>query len=79
MEEKMANQSRNKMNQPPTGQGKKQRPYASRANKLHKRSEVLQAQRHHPEENIGTNIDEMNLRSNAPQEKTNPQRPKAGR
>ena len=75
----MPNKSRNKLNQPPTGQGKKQKPYSGGANKLRKRSEVLQAQRHHPEENIGTSADETNLGLSEPQAKTNPQRPKAGR
>jgi hypothetical protein len=78
-EEKMPNKNRNKLNQPPTGQGKKQSPYSGSANKLHKRSEVLQAQRNHPEENIGDSADEMNLRSSAPQERSNPLRKKAGR
>ena len=75
----MANRNKNKLNQPPTGHGKKQSPYAGSTNKLNKRSEVLQAQRNHPEENIGTSADEMNLRSGAPGERNNPLRQKAGR
>jgi hypothetical protein len=43
--ELMANQSRNKKNQPPTGEGKKQSPRQGKANELNKRSEVLQAHR----------------------------------
>ena len=75
----MPNDNRHKRNQPPTGEGKDQSPYSGAANKLNKRSEVVQAQRYHPEENVGTSEDEMNYRSSAPQEKNNPQRPKAGR
>ena len=41
----MANKSRNRLNQPPTGEGKKQSPRSGQANKLHKRAEVLQARR----------------------------------
>jgi hypothetical protein len=37
------NKSRNKLNQPPTGEGKKQSPRSGDANKLHKRDDVLQA------------------------------------
>ena len=73
------NKNRHKRNQPPTGEGKKQSPYPGGANKLRKRSEVLQAQRNHPEENIGTSADETNLGLSAPLEKTNPKRKKAGR
>ena len=75
----MANQSRNKKNQPPTGEGKKQSPRSGQANKLNKRSEVLQAQRNHPEENIGTVAEEEAARSSTPEQKTNPARKKAGR
>ena len=39
----MPNANRNKKNQPPTGEGKKQSPRSRAANKLHKRSTVLQA------------------------------------
>jgi hypothetical protein len=40
---------------------------------------VLQAQRDHPEEGIGTSADEIAFRAESPQEKTNPKRLKAGR
>jgi hypothetical protein len=75
----MPNKSRNKMNQPPTGEGKKQSPRAGEPNKLSKRSTVLQAQRNHPEENMGTPSEEEASRSNAAQQKNNPKRAKAGR
>jgi hypothetical protein len=39
----MPNENRNRLNQPPTGQGKKQSPRSGAENKLDKRSEVLQA------------------------------------
>ena len=71
----MANKSRNKVNQPPTGQGKKQSPDAGKPRELGKRSEVLQARRN-PEQNIGTSDEELALRSGS---KKNPKRPKAGR
>lgn len=67
------NKSRNKQNQPPTGEGKKQSPRSGAANKLHKRSEVLQAGR--AEQNIGTAEDEEGLRS----EERKTKRAKAGR
>jgi len=73
----MGNKSKNKVNQPPTGEGKHQSPYSGQENKLRKRSEVLQAQRNHPEENIGSMDDEMAL--GEPLQKHNPNRPKAGR
>ncbi len=37
------NKNRNKLNQPPTGEGKKQSTRSGAANKLNKRAEVLQA------------------------------------
>jgi len=52
----MANKNRNKLNQPPMGEGKKQSPRPGAANKLNKRSEVLQAS--NAEQNIGTAEDE---------------------
>jgi hypothetical protein len=67
------NKSRNKINQPPTGEGKKQSPRSGAANKLHKRAEVLQAGP--AEQNIGTAEEENAL--NSPYR--NPKRPKAGR
>lgn len=75
----MPNKNRHKRNQPPTGEGKHQSPHSGAANKLGKRSEVLQAQRDHPEEGIGTSADEIAFRAESPQEKTNPKRLKAGR
>ena len=71
----MANKSKNKLNQPPTGEGKKQSPVMGDDAKLGKRSEVLQAQRGHPELNMGTE-DESPGESGR---RTNPNRPKAGR
>lgn len=54
----MANQSRNKKNQPPTDEGKEQSPNKGKAQELNKRSDVLQAQRNHPELNIGSDDEE---------------------
>ena len=72
----MANKSKNKLNQPPTGEGKKQSPELGEPKKLYKRSEVLQAQRGRPELNMDENAPE-------PAERTgdleNPKRQKAGR
>jgi hypothetical protein len=72
----MPNDNRNRRNQPPTGEGKKQSPIRGAARKLNKRSEVLQAQRGHPELNIGTPEDEA-VRDEG--ERRNPLREKAGR
>lgn len=69
------NKNRNKLNQPPTGQGKKQSPRSGDANKLNKRSEVFQAGS--AEQNIGSAEEEEALRSE--RQLTNPKRPKAGR
>jgi len=69
------NKNRNKLNQPPTGEGKRQSTRSGAANKLNKRAEVLQAG--HAEQNIGTAEDEEGLRSR--QQSINPKRPKAGR
>ena len=71
----MANKSRNKVNQPPTGEGKKQSPKLGEARKLDKRSTVLQAQRDYPE---------LNMDDSAPEPaevsvRDNPKRHKAGR
>jgi len=68
------NKSRNKLNQPPSGQGKKQSPKPGRNNKLNKRSEVLQAT--DARQNIGTAEDEAAPRTT---DRSNPRRPKAGR
>jgi hypothetical protein len=70
----MANKSRHKVNQMPTGEGKKQSPKSGAANKLQKRSEVLQAAG--AQQNIGTSEDEDAARSSR---KTNSKRTKAGR
>ena len=71
----MANRNRNRLNQPPTGEGKKQSPRSGAGNKLHKRAEVLQAS--YAEQNLGTSEEEEALRSE--QQSINPKRPKAGR
>jgi hypothetical protein len=55
------NKSKNKINQPPTGQSKEQSTIRGKAVELDKRSEVLQAQHHHSELNIGSS-DEENMR-----------------
>ena len=49
----MPNNNRNRKNQPPTGEGKRQSPHAGEPRKLAKRSDVLQAQPNHPELNLG--------------------------
>jgi hypothetical protein len=72
----MANKSRNRKNQPPTGYGKKQPRSQGSPLKLRKRSEVVQAQRGHPELNLGDADEEAAWRSGAPE---HPRRPKAGR
>jgi hypothetical protein len=71
----MANKSKDKINQPPTGEGKNQSPELGAPKKLEKRSEVLQAQRNHPELNIGTAEDEAARGGDL----ENPKRKKAGR
>ncbi len=72
----MANSSRNKKNQPPTGQGKRQSKHLGAPHKIEKRSDVMQAQRGHPELNLGTRDDEAAFDDGA---RPNPKRPKAGR
>jgi hypothetical protein len=72
----MRNKSRNRKNQPPTGQGKRQSPRHGEPRKLMKRSEVVQAQRDHPELNLGDADEEAALREG---DELNPKRPKAGR
>ncbi|HJR06735.1 MAG TPA: hypothetical protein VJ842_05725 [Pyrinomonadaceae bacterium] len=73
----MANKSRGKANQPPTGEGKKQSTERGAENKLGKRSEVVQAQHDRPDLNLGTDADEA---AAVPKSDTrNPKRPKAGR
>jgi hypothetical protein len=75
----VANTSRNKKNQPPTGEGKKQSPRAGKDEELYKRSEVLQAQAGHADLNIGTEEEETAARGERMEEKGNPKRKKAGR
>jgi hypothetical protein len=71
----MANKSQNKLNQPPTGQGKKQSPLLGEPMKLTKRSEVLQST--NAEQNIV--IAEEEEAARAPATMLNPKRAKAGR
>jgi hypothetical protein len=68
------NESRNKLNQPPTGEGKKQSPRSGAANKLNKRSEVMQAS--DVRQNLGSAEDEDAAASG---QTRNPERQKAGR
>jgi hypothetical protein len=72
----MVNTNRGRRNQPPSGQGKKQSTMRGEPRKLAKRSEVVQAQRHHPELNLGDTDEEMAAREG---DVRNPDRPKAGR
>jgi hypothetical protein len=72
----MANKNRNRKNQPPTGEGKQQSAHKGEPRKLLKRSEVLQAQRNHPELNLGDADEEAAYREG---DQRNPKRPKAGR
>jgi hypothetical protein len=66
-------------NEPPTGEGKKQRPEPGAPNKLAKRSEAEQAQRGHPELNLGTDAEELDATPRPADERPNPKRQKAGR
>jgi hypothetical protein len=72
----MVNDNRNRKNQPPTGEGKRQSSHRGEPRKLEKRSEVLQAQRHHPELNLGDSAAEG---ARLAGDQINPKRPKAGR
>ena len=72
----MVNKNKNRRNQPPTGEGKHQSSHLGEPRKLSKRSEVLQAQRHHPELNLGDSNEEAAAREG---DQRNPRRPKAGR
>jgi hypothetical protein len=72
----MPNSNRNRVNQPPTGAGKKQSRELGGPEKVVKRSEVLQAQRGHSELNLGTTSDEA---AHDDGSQRNPRRPKAGR
>lgn len=72
----MPNDQRNRKNQPPSVQGKRQ-PRHGEPDKLNKRSEVVQAQRDHPELNLG---DERSEEAWAGNLEEPPRRPrKAGR
>ena len=75
----MPNNNRNKQNQPPTGEGKKQSPSSGDDSKLDKRSEVAQAQRNHPEGNYGAIAEDEGSTGGMNQQKDSPHRPKAGR
>ena len=70
----MTNRNKDRLNQPPTGQGKKQSPRSGAENKMDKRSEVLQAAG--AEQNISSAEDEEAARGSS---ERNPKRPKAGR
>jgi hypothetical protein len=72
----MRNKNRNKTNQPPTGQGKRQSPHLGEPRKLLKRSDVVQAQRGHPELNLGDADQEAALREG---DLISPKRSKSGR
>jgi hypothetical protein len=72
----MVNKNRNRKNQPPTGEGKRQSAYRGEPRKLAKRSEVVQAQRDHPELNLLGSEEEAAYSEG---EQLNPKRPKAGR
>jgi hypothetical protein len=72
----MRNKNRNRINQPPTGQGKRQSRYLGEPRKLAKRSDVLQAQRGHAELNLGDADEEAAFRDG---DRLNSGRPKAGR
>jgi hypothetical protein len=72
----MVNDNRNRKNQPPTGQGKHQSTHQGEPRKLGKRSDVVQAQRGHPELNLGDSDEEA---ASSDGEQPNPARPKAGR
>ena len=72
----MVNNNRNRKNQPPSGHGKHQSSVQGEPRKLGKRSEVLQAQRGHPELNLGDSDEEA---ASLEGEQPNPNRPKSGR
>ena len=73
----MPNDNRNKMNQPPTGEGKKQSPEPGAPNKLNKRAEVLQAS--NAEQNIGTAEEEEAARTGVGDEDKGERKMRAGR
>jgi hypothetical protein len=72
----MMNKNKNRRNQPPTGEGKQQSTFRGEPRKLEKRSEVVQAQRGHPE----LNLDNAEAEAAGQEgDQRNPNRPKAGR
>jgi hypothetical protein len=73
----MANNNRNRLNQPPTGEGKKQSPQPGEPNKLNKRAEVLQSS--YAEQNIGTTEEEEAARTGVPEQRSRAKKMKAGR
>jgi hypothetical protein len=73
----MPNDNRNKVNQPPTGEGKKQSPMPGEPNKLNKRAEVLQAS--NAEQNIGSAQEEEAARTGVANEDNTERKMKAGR
>lgn len=72
----MPNKSRNRKNQPPTGEGKQQSPRPGAPNKLRKRSDVLQAAGFR--QNIGT-VQEEEAGRTGLNVAAKTKRPKAGR
>jgi hypothetical protein len=72
----MVNSNRNRKNDPPTGEGKHQSRFAGAPRKLGKRSDVVQAQRGHPELNLGSGDDEAAAMDG---DERNPKKPTAGR
>ena len=73
----MPNDNRDKINQPPTGEGKKQSPSPGEPNKLNKRAEVLQAS--NAEQNIGSAEEEEAARTGVANEDKGERKMKAGR
>ena len=73
----MPNDNRSKLNQPPTGEGKKQSSSPGEPNKLNKRAEVLQASS--AEQNIGSAAEEEAARTGVADEDNSERKMKAGR
>lgn len=71
------NKNRNRLNQPPSGEGKKQSKHPGEPNKLNKRAEVLQATT--AEQNIGTTEEEDAAFSGSSNQTGKPKKLKAGR
>ena len=72
----MVNSHRNRKNDPPTGEGKDQSPFSGAPRKLAKRSDVAQAQRGHPELNLGSGDEEVAAMDG---DERNAKKPTAGR